>query len=71
MEEHNSKLSVVLKQFLDAELRLRDDKCKFKKSSISYLGHWIDAECIHPTQEKVNIICKAPTQRMYRNSVVL
>ena len=31
--------------------------------SISYLGHRVDSEGIHPTQDKVNAICKAPTPK--------
>ena len=60
MEEHNGNLHAVLKRLQDAGLHLRSDKCEFKKSLISYLGHRIDSEGIHPTQEKVNTIHKAP-----------
>ena len=59
MEEHNSNQHALLKRLRNAGLRLRGDKYEFK-NSISYLGHRINAEGIHPSQEKVNVICKAP-----------
>ena len=66
MEKHNS---LVFKRLRDDGLCLRGNKCKFKKSLISYLGHIIDAEVIHPTQEKANAIQKAPTTKMCRKCV--
>ena len=62
MEEHNSNLRAMLKRLQETGLCLRGDKCEFKKSSISYLGHR-NAEGIHPTQEKVNAIRKVPTPK--------
>ena len=63
MEEHNWNLHAIFMRLQDAGLRLKGDKCEFRKSSISYLGHRIDSEGIHPTQDKVNAICKAPTPK--------
>ena len=60
MEEHNRNLRTVFMRLRDAGLRLKGDKCEFRKSSISYLVHRINSEGIHPTQDKVNAICKAP-----------
>ena len=63
MEEHNRNQCAILKRLQDAGLCLKGDKCEFRKSSISYLGHRIDSEGIHPTLDKVNAICKAPTPK--------
>ena len=63
MEEHNRNLCTVFMRLRDAGLRLKGDKCEFRNSSISYLGHRIDSEGIHPTQDKVNAICKVPTPK--------
>ena len=60
MEEHDRNLHAVFMRLRDAGLHLKGDKCEFRKSSISYLGHRIDFEGIHPMQDKVNAICKAP-----------
>ena len=49
MEEHNRNLRAVFMRLRDAGLRLKGDKCEFGKSSISYLGHRINSEGIHPT----------------------
>ena len=48
MEEHNRNLRAVFTRLRDAGLRLKVDKCEFRKLSISYLGHRIDSEGIHP-----------------------
>ena len=63
MKEYSRNLRAVSMRLQDAGLRLKGDKCEFKKSSISYLGHRIDSEGIHPTQDKVNAIYKAPTTK--------
>ena len=63
MEKHNRKLRAVFTRLHDAGLCLKSDKCEFRKSSISYLGHRIDSEGIHPTQDKVNTTCKALTPK--------
>ena len=63
MEEHNRNLRAVFMRLRDAGLRLKGDKCEFWNSLISYLGCRIDSEGIHPTQDKVNAICKAPTPK--------
>ena len=60
LEEHLRTLEEVLKRVQDAGLRLNRDKCFFLRSSIEYLGHVIDKDGIHPTQEKVQAIKNAP-----------
>ena len=63
MEEHNRNLCGVFIRLRNAGFCLKGDKCEFRKSSISYLGHKIDYEGIIPIQDKVNAICKAPTPK--------
>ena len=63
MEEHNRNLRDIFMRLRDAGLHLKGNKCEFRKSSISYLGHRINSEGIHPTQDKVNTICKALTPK--------
>ena len=60
LEEHLCTLEEVLKRLQDAGLRLNRDKCFFLRSSIEYLGHVVDKDSIHPTQEKVQAIKNAP-----------
>jgi len=53
-------LEEVLRRIEDANLRLKLKKCQFLKSSIDYLGYRIDAEGLHPLEEKVKAIQDAP-----------
>ena len=59
-EEHDRNLRTVLTRLLDKGLRLRKEKCAFRQKSCRYLGHIIDEECIHPTDDKVMAIKNAP-----------
>ena len=60
-KDHLKSLGEVLHRFEEAGLRLREDKCVFKDSSVTYLGHRIDAEGVHPTPEKIEAIKSAPS----------
>ncbi|XP_048247554.1 uncharacterized protein K02A2.6-like [Haliotis rufescens] len=58
--EHNKNLNEVLDRLQKAGLRLNASKCHVKKDSVTYLGHRIDAQGLHPLEEKVNAIVSAP-----------
>ena len=62
-EEHNKHVNMVLERLNAAELRLNRTKCSFTRSSVTFLGHIIDASGIKPTKEKVQdvIDARAPT----------
>ncbi|RXN20196.1 olfactory receptor 4C3-like protein [Labeo rohita] len=51
-EEHIRKLDVVLTRLERYGLRVKLSKCQFMQSSVEYLGHRIDKEGLHPTDEK-------------------
>ena len=59
LEEHLQNLEKVLEKLQSAGLRLNKEKCFFLRPSIDYLGHVIDQDGIHPTQEKVTAIKEA------------
>ena len=59
-EEHVATLAVVLARLKEAGLRLKREKCVFLAPSVTYLGHRIDAEGLHPMKEKVQAIQEAP-----------
>ena len=61
--EHLESLSKVLERLQAAGLRLNRAKCFFLRPSITYLGHVIDKDGLHPTQEKVRAIKEVPTPR--------
>ena len=58
-ETHRKNLEEVLKRLKKHNLRVKKNKCAFFQHSVSYLGHVIDAEGIHPMQEKCEAIAKA------------
>lgn len=58
-ETHMKNLEEVLKRLKNHNLRVNREKCSFFQHSVSYLGHVIDAEGIHPMQEKCQAISKA------------
>ena len=60
-EEHLKSLEMVLKRIEDAGMLLKKEKCVFMAKSVSYLGHIIDSQGLHPTQDKVDVIQEAPS----------
>ena len=59
-EQHLKRLEVVLQRLQDAGLRLKDSKCEFLVASVTYLGYRIDANGLHPVNEKIKAIQDAP-----------
>ena len=57
--EHLLNLKLVLQRLELAGLHLKKKKCEFLVPSITYLGHRIDAQGLHPLREKVDAIVKA------------
>ena len=60
LEEARANLLTVLSRLQTAGLRLRIEKCSFMQESCVYLGHRLDAEGIHPTNEKLLALQNAP-----------
>uniref|UniRef100_A0A8C9TGR2 Gypsy retrotransposon integrase-like protein 1 n=1 Tax=Scleropages formosus TaxID=113540 RepID=A0A8C9TGR2_SCLFO len=58
-EKHMTALEGVLKRLQAYNLRVRREKCSFFQSSVSYLGHVIDMEGIHPMKEKTDAVERA------------
>ena len=57
------RLEDVLTRLERAGLRAQKSKCQFMKSSVTFLGHRVDADGLHPLAEKVEAVVKAPTPR--------
>ena len=51
-DEHLAHLDEVLKGLLRHGVHVKKAKCSFLKPSVVFLGHHIDAEGIHPTDEE-------------------
>ena len=58
--EYVANLRLVLKRLDEAGLKLNNEKCQFFNASVVYLGHKIDRDGLHPTDEKVRAIQDAP-----------
>ena len=61
-EDHLHNLQLVFERLHSTGLFLKD-KCKFCVNSISYLGHKIDCEGLHPLPDKIDGITKASTPK--------
>ena len=64
-ETHEVRLRQVLTKFRDAGLKLNMDKCKFRQSTVTFLGHTVSSQGIKPSVAKVKAIqdAKAPTNK--------
>ena len=59
-EEHIRRLEEVLLRLAKVGLHDQRNKCQFKVSSVSFLGHRIDGDGFHPLPEKVDAVLEAP-----------
>ena len=59
-KEHVKNLNQVLEKLEGSGLRLKREKCSFFQDSVSYLGHVIDKDGIHPDPKKLQGIVDAP-----------
>ena len=59
-DEHLQILEKVLSRLEKASLKVEAKKCEFMRSSVTYLGHRIDAVGLHPLHNKVQAIKDAP-----------
>ena len=58
-QDHLKNLKVVLIRLKEHGIRLKRSKCSFLQTSVTYLGHQIDARGIHTTAEKVEAVQQA------------
>ena len=60
VRDHLESLETVLDRLMKAGLHIKKDKCTFLSSSVTYLGHKIDSEGLHPLPSKVRAVMEAP-----------
>lgn len=60
-EEHLKLLDKVLSRLEKYNVRAKRAKCKFMESKVEYLGHIVDSEGLHPTDDKVDALVKGPS----------
>jgi hypothetical protein len=58
--EHDSRVSKVLEIARKSNLRLNQEKCKFKRKEIPYLGHILTTQGVKPDPEKVRAVQDMP-----------
>ena len=56
--EHDSRLEVVMSKIKEIGLCLNKEKCKFRKSEVSYFGHLVGSYGVKPHPEKVKDIAE-------------
>ena len=59
-EEHMCHLELVLSRLQKHGICLKREKCHFFQSSVEYLGHLINAQGVHTSEQKVQAILDAP-----------
>jgi hypothetical protein len=59
-EEHDQRLTEVVRRISSKGLRVNPQKCEFHKESLDYLGYHIDAEGKTPLRDRVSAILDAP-----------
>lgn len=60
LEQHNRRLRRVMEKLNEMGFRLNSKKCIFATNSITFLGHMIDGEGLHPAPAKVKEIQEKP-----------
>ena len=58
-EAHLRVLEKVLSCLEQAGLRVKQSKCAFMRLSVTYLGHRIDADGLHPLDDRVRAMRRA------------
>ncbi len=59
-QQHLETLDLVLQKLEAAGVRLKKSKCILVASEVSYLGHKISADGVHPTPDKIKAISEKP-----------
>ena len=62
-DEHLKRLEEVLSRLEKAGLCLQKSKCHFMVSSVTFLGHKVDKDGLHPLPDKISAVLSAPTPR--------
>ena len=58
--EHDERLKAVLQRCEKVNLTLNEDKCKFGLTEVTYIGHVLTPEGVHPDPDKIKAIQNMP-----------
>ena len=64
-DEHLDRLRQIFERLRASGLKLKPEKCKFFQSEITYLGHRVSKEGIHPSAENIEAIKKMKVPTTY------
>jgi len=62
-QEHDKLLTEVLRRLFKHGIVVNPKKCEFRVDSVTYLGHRIDQNGLHPTDEKIEDMVAAPAPK--------
>lgn len=54
--EHDARLDAVLKRISENNLKLNKDKCVFRQSKVTYMGHTLSDKGLYPDPEKIRAV---------------
>ncbi len=60
IQEHDERLKQVLHKIRACNMKLNPDKCKFRVTSVSYVGHLLTADGIKPDPDKTTAVRQMP-----------
>ena len=60
VEEHDLTLEKVLQRAEETDLRFNEEKCKFHKQEVKYVGHVFGTDGLRPSPDKVQAILNMP-----------
>ncbi|KXJ22526.1 Transposon Tf2-9 polyprotein [Exaiptasia diaphana] len=58
--EHDERLYNVLKRSRECNLKLNPDKCKIRKTEVTYIGHRLTKDGVKPDNSKIEAIVNMP-----------
>ncbi|KAK3108757.1 hypothetical protein FSP39_014959 [Pinctada imbricata] len=61
MAEHDARLRTVLERLREHNIKLSIEKCEFRKSRVTYVGHILTKDGLLPDPEKVRAVQKMPS----------
>lgn len=59
-EQHDRRLRQLLDRIRSINLKLNKEKCKFRTTEVTYVGHVLTADGLKPDQEKVRAVQNMP-----------
>ena len=62
-DKHLLTLEEVLRRLRKHNIKLNSDKCEFMVDQVVYMGHLLDKDGIHPTDEKTRSVMEAPAPK--------